>query len=83
RHSKVNAQGRLEKLLWNSFSRLIEEIPSELHEPPLGINFARSGMQKTDWLSLVASHSDSWLFGVAFYYGTQFVFSKSDRHFMC
>ncbi|XP_045791990.1 PHD finger protein ALFIN-LIKE 4-like [Trifolium pratense] len=38
-----------------------------------------SGMQKTDWMSLVAAHSDSWLFGVAFYYGAQFVFNKSDR----
>ncbi|PNY01748.1 PHD finger protein alfin-like 5, partial [Trifolium pratense] len=55
------------------------EIPSELHESSLGINFAWSGIQKTDWLSLVTAHSDSWLFGVAFYYGAQFVFNKSDR----
>ncbi|WJX92204.1 hypothetical protein P8452_73881 [Trifolium repens] len=54
-----------------------ENIPSELPEPSLGINFARSGMRKTDWLSLVATHSDSWLFGVASYYG--YGFNKSDR----
>ncbi|GAU28799.1 hypothetical protein TSUD_357850 [Trifolium subterraneum] len=56
-----------------------EAIPSELPEPSLGINFARSGMQKTDWLSLVAAHSDSWLVGVASYYGAQYGFNKSDR----
>ncbi|CAJ2663489.1 unnamed protein product [Trifolium pratense] len=56
-----------------------EDMLSELPEPSLGINFARSGMQKTDWLSLVAAHCDSWLFGVAFYYGAKFRFNKSDR----
>ncbi|MCI40389.1 DNA binding protein, partial [Trifolium medium] len=59
-----------------------EEIPPELPEPSLGINFARPGMRKTDWLSLVAAHSDSWLCGVAFYYGGEFGFNKSDRYFM-
>ncbi|PNY06796.1 PHD finger protein alfin-like 3-like [Trifolium pratense] len=56
-----------------------EDMPSELPEPSLGINFARPGMPKTDWLSLVAAHSDSWLFGVALYYGGVFEFNKSDR----
>ncbi|PNX55268.1 PHD finger protein alfin-like 5-like, partial [Trifolium pratense] len=56
-----------------------EDMLLELPEPSLGINFARSGMQKTDWLSLVAAHCDSWLFGVAFYYGAKFRFNKSDR----
>ncbi|CAJ2663467.1 unnamed protein product [Trifolium pratense] len=56
-----------------------EDMPSELPEPSLGINFARPGMQKTDWLSLVAAHSDAWLFGVALYYGGVFEFNKSDR----
>jgi hypothetical protein len=59
-----------------------ENIPSEFPEPSLGINFARSGMRKTDWLSLVATHSDSWLFGIAFWYGGQYGFNKSDRYFM-
>lgn len=46
-----------------------EEVPAELPEPCLGINFARSGMQQRDWLALVAVHSDAWLLSVAFYYG--------------
>ncbi|CAN0909692.1 PHD finger protein ALFIN-LIKE 1 [Linum grandiflorum] len=29
-----------------------EEVPPELPEPALGINFARDGMQRKDWLSL-------------------------------
>ncbi|KAI5388299.1 hypothetical protein KIW84_074113 [Lathyrus oleraceus] len=37
-----------------------EEVPPELPEPVLGINFARDGMQEKDWMSLVAVHSDSW-----------------------
>ena len=48
-----------------------EEVPPELPEPCLGINFARDGMQKRDWLALVAVHSDSWLCAVAFYYGAK------------
>ena len=49
-----------------------EEVPPELPEPALGINFARDGMQKKDWLSLVAVHSDAWLMAVAFYFGAKF-----------
>ena len=71
-----------------------EEVPSELPEPCLGINFARQalhaccrlllttaadavrhvcrdGMEKKDWLRLVAAHSDAWLVSVAFYYGAK------------
>ncbi|KAK8950611.1 PHD finger protein ALFIN-LIKE 2 [Platanthera guangdongensis] len=44
----------------------------ELPEPALGINFARDGMNRRDWLSLVAVHSDSWLLSVAFYLGARF-----------
>lgn len=54
-----------------------EEVPPELPEPALGINFARDGMQRKDWLSLVAVHSDAWLLAVAFYYGARF--DKNDR----
>lgn len=57
----------------------VEEVPPELPEPALGINFARDGMQETDWLSLVAVHSDSWLLSVAFYFGARFGFGKNDR----
>lgn len=49
-----------------------EEVPPELPEPALGINFARDGMNRKDWLSLVAVHSDSWLLSVAFYLGARF-----------
>ncbi|KAM3308244.1 PHD finger protein ALFIN-LIKE 3 isoform X1 [Capsicum chacoense] len=56
-----------------------EEVPPELPEPALGINFARDGMQEKDWLSLVAVHSDSWLLSVAFYFGARFGFEKASR----
>ncbi|KMZ63638.1 PHD finger protein ALFIN-LIKE 2 [Zostera marina] len=54
-----------------------EEVPPELPEPALGINFARDGMKKQDWLSLVAVHSDSWLMSVSFYFGARF--NKNER----
>ncbi|KAJ1424503.1 Zinc finger, PHD-type [Sesbania bispinosa] len=57
----------------------VEEVPPELPEPVLGINFARDGMQEKDWLSLVAVHSDTWLLGLAFYFGARFGFDKADR----
>ncbi|KAL2234817.1 UNVERIFIED_CONTAM: PHD finger protein ALFIN-LIKE 5 [Sesamum indicum] len=56
-----------------------EEVPPEVPEPALGINFARDGMQEKDWLSLVAVHSDAWLLAVAFYFGARFGFDKADR----
>ncbi|CAL5401873.1 unnamed protein product [Camellia sinensis] len=61
---------------------LVEEVPPELPEPALGINFARDRMQE-DWLSLVAVHSDSWLLSVAFYFGALFGFGKSERCITC
>ncbi|KAF8070929.1 G6PD5 [Scenedesmus sp. PABB004] len=48
-----------------------EEVPPEIPEPALGINFARDGMQRKDWLALVAVHSDSWLLALAFYKGAR------------
>ncbi|KAL9241853.1 hypothetical protein vseg_015915 [Gypsophila vaccaria] len=57
----------------------VEEVPPELPEPALGINFARDGMQEKDWLSLVAVHSDSWLLSVAFYFGARFGFNRNER----
>lgn len=57
-----------------------EEVPPELPEPALGINFARDGMQEKDWISLVAVHSDAWLLAVAFYFGSRFGFDKADRY---
>ncbi|KAG6388506.1 hypothetical protein SASPL_149934 [Salvia splendens] len=57
----------------------VEEVPPELPEPALGINFARDGMQEKDWLALIAVHSDSWLLSVAFYFGARFSIDKADR----
>ena len=48
-----------------------EEVPPELPEPAIGINFARDGMKRNDWISLVSVHSDSWLMAVAFYNGAR------------
>ncbi|EER97523.1 hypothetical protein BDA96_02G388800 [Sorghum bicolor] len=56
-----------------------EEVPPELPEPALGINFARDGMQEKEWLSMVAAHSDAWLLSVAFYFGARFGFNRNDR----
>ncbi|ERN05231.1 hypothetical protein AMTR_s00007p00077270 [Amborella trichopoda] len=58
-----------------------EEVPPELPEPALGINFARDGMNRKDWLSLVAVHSDSWLLSVAFYNGARFNRNERKRLF--
>jgi hypothetical protein len=58
-----------------------EEVPPELPEPALGINFARDGMQRKDWLSLVAVHSEAWLIAVAFYYGARFHKNEIKRLF--
>ena len=55
-----------------------EEVPPELPEPALGINFARDGMHRRDWLSLVAVHSDSWLLSVAFYLGARL--NRNERY---
>ncbi|KAK7271994.1 hypothetical protein RJT34_28310 [Clitoria ternatea] len=57
----------------------VEEVPPELPEPVLGINFARDGMQEKDWLSLVAVHSDTWLLALSFYFGARFAFDQTDR----
>ncbi|KAJ3682830.1 hypothetical protein LUZ60_013057 [Juncus effusus] len=54
-----------------------EEVPPEIPEPALGINFARDGMNRRDWLSLIAVHSDSWLLSVAFYLGARL--NRNDR----
>ncbi|CAH8285682.1 unnamed protein product [Eruca vesicaria subsp. sativa] len=56
-----------------------EEVPPELPEPALGINFARDGMQEKEWISLVAVHSDAWLLAVSFYFCSRSGFDKADR----
>ena len=57
-----------------------EEVPPELPEPALGINFARDGMHRKDWLSLVAVHTDSWLLAVAFYFGARL--NRNERYLL-
>ncbi|XP_027942326.1 PHD finger protein ALFIN-LIKE 4-like [Vigna unguiculata] len=56
-----------------------EEVPAEIPEPVLGINFARDGMEERDWVSFVAAHSDTWLIAVAMFFGARFGFDKADR----
>ncbi|KAM0828002.1 hypothetical protein ACQ4PT_067831 [Festuca glaucescens] len=58
-----------------------EEVPPEMPEPALGINFARDGMHRRDWLSLVAVHSDSWLLSVAFFFGARLNANERKRLF--
>ncbi|CAH9113132.1 unnamed protein product [Cuscuta europaea] len=58
-----------------------EDVPPEIPEPVLGINFARDGMDKRDWLTLVAMHTDSWLLAVAFYFGARLNRSERRRLF--
>ncbi|XP_020206632.1 PHD finger protein ALFIN-LIKE 2 [Cajanus cajan] len=41
-------------------------VPAELPEPVLGINFART-MERQDWFSNVSVHCTSWLLYVAYY----------------
>ncbi|MED6221679.1 PHD finger protein ALFIN-LIKE 4 [Stylosanthes scabra] len=57
----------------------VEEVPPEIPEPTLGINFARDGLDKQEWLSLVAAHSDAWILAVAFYFGARVGFDRADR----
>ncbi|EPS65611.1 hypothetical protein M569_09166, partial [Genlisea aurea] len=58
-----------------------DEVPPELPEPALGINFARDGMRRRDWLSLIAMHSDCWLLSVAFYLGAKLNRNERKRLF--
>eukprot|EP00958_Prasinococcus_capsulatus_P019351 scaffold2367_cov376-Prasinococcus_capsulatus_cf.AAC.3 len=53
-----------------------QEVPPEMPDPAVGINFARDGMRREDWLALVAVHSDVWLMSVVTYYSA--AFSKVD-----
>ncbi|THU54252.1 hypothetical protein C4D60_Mb10t23090 [Musa balbisiana] len=43
------------------------DVPHELPEPNIGINFARDGMPEKGWLAHIAIHSDAWLYSYAFY----------------
>ncbi|KNA13791.1 hypothetical protein SOVF_113610 [Spinacia oleracea] len=52
---------------------------SDLPEPRLGINFVRNTMTKHEWISMVALHSDAWLYSIASYFATKFNFDKADK----
>lgn len=54
-----------------------DEVPPELPEPSIGINFARDGMRKQDWLCLVAVHTDGWLLSLVFFKAARF--NKTQR----
>ena len=58
-----------------------QEVPPELPEPVVGINFARDGMARDDWLTLVAVHSDVWLLSVAFYWGSKLTTQEREKLF--
>ncbi|KAI9085124.1 hypothetical protein K1719_032940 [Acacia pycnantha] len=58
-----------------------EDVPPKMPEPVLGINFTRDGMQRRDWLSLVAVFSDSWLLSLAFYLGATLDRNERERLF--
>ncbi|XP_028777345.1 PHD finger protein ALFIN-LIKE 4-like [Neltuma alba] len=57
----------------------MEDVPTDLPEPVLGINLARDMMPKEEWLSWVAAHSDTWLLSVAFFIGARFGFRQAQR----
>jgi hypothetical protein len=55
-----------------------KEVPPDLPEPFLGINFARDGMKRKDWISMVVVHSDAWMVSVAFFHGNHF--NQNERY---
>ncbi|VVB13357.1 unnamed protein product [Arabis nemorensis] len=57
------------------------EVPSNLPEPALGINFPRDGLSRIDWLTLVSAHSDSWLLSLASFFGSQITRGERNRLF--
>eukprot|EP01018_Ginkgo_biloba_P033515 Gb_25088 [translate_table: standard] len=61
-------------------NRPADELPPELPEPLLGINFVREEMDKNEWISLVAAHSDAWLSAVWSYIGARSGFHKNERN---
>ncbi|KAG5034726.1 hypothetical protein JHK87_009636 [Glycine soja] len=60
-----------------------EEVPANLPEPTLEINFARDDVSRKDWISLVAMHSDSWLLSLAFYFGFHLNHNESEYLKIC
>lgn len=63
--------GRFTLPLYRPSGHTSNPARSEAPEPALGINFARDGMARKDWIGLVAVHSDAWLLALAFYKGAR------------
>ncbi|XP_021989569.1 PHD finger protein ALFIN-LIKE 3 [Helianthus annuus] len=57
-----------------------ENVPSDIPDPVLGINFARDDMDRKDWLLAVAIHNDSWLISMAFFYASWLSLNAADRN---
>ncbi|KMZ69599.1 PHD finger protein ALFIN-LIKE 4 [Zostera marina] len=60
----------------------VDDIPSELPEPILGINFARDALDEKEWIDMVAIHSDSWLISMVSFFGAKYRFDKHDRKYL-
>lgn len=58
----------------------VVDVPSDLPEPFWDINHPREWMQKKDWRSFVAAHSDAWLLSLALFFGAWLGFGKSERY---
>ncbi|XP_019188886.1 PREDICTED: PHD finger protein ALFIN-LIKE 9-like [Ipomoea nil] len=56
-----------------------EEMHVVLPQPLRGINFGRDRMDKREWLTMLALHSDTWLLRVAFNFSSRFRHDKADR----
>ncbi|XP_019190551.1 PREDICTED: PHD finger protein ALFIN-LIKE 4-like [Ipomoea nil] len=52
----------------------------ELPQPHSGINFARERMEKREWLTMLAIHSDIWLLAVAFSFSSSLGHDKADKY---
>lgn len=57
----------------------VEDVPSELPEPFVGINQARDVFPDKEWRSFVAAHCDAWLLSVALFSIACIGFGKSQR----
>ncbi|XP_019188893.1 PREDICTED: PHD finger protein ALFIN-LIKE 3-like [Ipomoea nil] len=57
-----------------------EEMDAMLPQPLRGINFGQERMEKREWLTMVAIHSDIWLLRVAFNFSSRSGHNKADRN---
>lgn len=57
-----------------------QDVPPELPDPVVGINYARDEMPEKQWISYIAAQSDAWLVYVAFFMAARIGFDKDDRY---